>query len=97
VPPLVSPALGAIGFSPNVLLNTLAVTAVVVYLMVYVVMPRYTRLLQRWLSHKTPRPCGSGSSGLARTNHRLQAHPSENPEGRTQRLHASVNVRNHAE
>lgn len=49
VPQLVSPALGAIGFSPNVLLNTLAVTAVVVYLMVYVVMPRYTRLLQRWL------------------------------------------------
>jgi antibiotic biosynthesis monooxygenase (ABM) superfamily enzyme len=49
VPRLVSPALGAIGFSPNVLLNTLAVTAVVVYLMVYVVMPRYTRQLQRWL------------------------------------------------
>lgn len=49
VPRLVSPALGAIGASPNVLLNTLAVTAVVVYLMVYVVMPRYTRLLQRWL------------------------------------------------
>jgi uncharacterized protein len=49
VPQLVSPTLGAIGFSPNVVLRTLAVTAVVVYLMVYVVMPRYTRLLQRWL------------------------------------------------
>jgi antibiotic biosynthesis monooxygenase (ABM) superfamily enzyme len=49
VPRLVSPALGAIGFPPNVLLSTLAVTAVVVYLMVYVVMPRYTRLVQRWL------------------------------------------------
>ena len=49
VPQLVSSALGAIGFPPNVLLNTLAVTAVIVYLMVYVVMPRYTRLLQRWL------------------------------------------------
>jgi antibiotic biosynthesis monooxygenase (ABM) superfamily enzyme len=49
VPRLLSPALGAMGFSPNLLLNTLAVTAVVVYLMVYVVMPRYTRLLQRWL------------------------------------------------
>jgi uncharacterized protein len=49
VPRLVLPALGAIGFSPNVPLNTLAVTAVIVYLMVYVVMPRYTRLLQRWL------------------------------------------------
>ena len=49
VPQLVRPALGAVGFPPNVLLNTLAVTAVIVYLMVYVVMPRYTRLLQRWL------------------------------------------------
>jgi antibiotic biosynthesis monooxygenase (ABM) superfamily enzyme len=49
VPQLLSPALGAIGFSPNVLLRTLVVTAVVVYLMVYVIMPRYTRLLQRWL------------------------------------------------
>jgi len=49
VPRLVSPALRALGFSPNVLLNTLAATAVVVYLMVYVIMPRYTRLLQRWL------------------------------------------------
>jgi uncharacterized protein len=49
VPQLVSPALGAIGFPPNVLLHTLTVTAVVVYLMTYMVMPRYTRLLQRWL------------------------------------------------
>jgi len=49
VPRLVLPALGAIGFSPNVLTNTLVVTAVVVFLMVYVVMPRYTRLAQRWL------------------------------------------------
>ena len=49
VPQLVTPALGAIGFSPNVLLNTLATTAVVVYLMVYVIMPRYTRLVRRWL------------------------------------------------
>jgi antibiotic biosynthesis monooxygenase (ABM) superfamily enzyme len=49
VPRLVSPALSAIGFSPNVLLDTLAATAVVVYLMVYVVMPRYTRLLRHWL------------------------------------------------
>jgi antibiotic biosynthesis monooxygenase (ABM) superfamily enzyme len=49
VPQLVSPAFGAIGFSHNVLLHTFAVTAVVVYLMIYVVMPRYTRLLKRWL------------------------------------------------
>ena len=49
VPRIVKPALGAIGFPSNALLNTLAVTAVIVYLMVYVVMPRYTRLVQRWL------------------------------------------------
>lgn len=49
VPQLVRPALGAIGFPSNVFLTTLAVTAVIVYLMVYVVMPRYTRLLRRWL------------------------------------------------
>jgi antibiotic biosynthesis monooxygenase (ABM) superfamily enzyme len=49
VPRLVSPALRAAGIPPNVFLNTLAVTAVVVYLIIYVVMPRYTRLLQRWL------------------------------------------------
>jgi antibiotic biosynthesis monooxygenase (ABM) superfamily enzyme len=49
VPQLVLPAVRAIGFSPNLLLDTLAVTTVVVYLMVFVIMPRYTRLLQRWL------------------------------------------------
>jgi len=49
VPRLVRPALGAIGFPPDVFLNTLVVTAVIVYLMVYVIMPRYTRLLRRWL------------------------------------------------
>jgi antibiotic biosynthesis monooxygenase (ABM) superfamily enzyme len=48
VPHLVSPALGAVGIY-NTLITTLAVTALVVYLMVYVVMPRYTRLVQRWL------------------------------------------------
>ena len=49
VPQLVRPVLGAIGFPPNVPLNALVVTGVTVYLMVYVVMPRYTRLLRRWL------------------------------------------------
>ncbi len=48
VPYLVSPVLAAAGIS-NVLITTLAVTGLVVYLMVYVVMPRYTRLVQRWL------------------------------------------------
>lgn len=49
VPFLVKPAIQSAGVSTNYLLTTLAVTAVVVFLMVYVVMPRYTRLVQRWL------------------------------------------------
>ncbi len=49
VPHLVSPVLHLAGVPSSLLLTTLAVTAVVVFLMVYVVMPRYTRLVQRWL------------------------------------------------
>jgi len=41
--------LHALGLPNNRILGTLTVTGVVVFLMVYVVMPRYTRLLQRWL------------------------------------------------
>jgi uncharacterized protein len=49
VPFLVSPLLRNSGAADNVLLTTLVVTAIVVLLMVYVVMPRYTKLLKRWL------------------------------------------------
>ena len=49
VPLVVAPALRLAGVPPGVPITTLAVTAVVVFLMVYVVMPRYTRLVQRWL------------------------------------------------
>jgi hypothetical protein len=49
VPFAVSPALLALGVPASLPVTTLAVTAVVVFLMVYVVMPRYTRLVQRWL------------------------------------------------
>jgi antibiotic biosynthesis monooxygenase (ABM) superfamily enzyme len=49
VPFAVSPVLRLVGAPARLPLTTLAVTAVVVFLMVYVVMPRYTRLLQRWL------------------------------------------------
>lgn len=49
VPIVVSPVLRAAGIPASLPLTTLAVTAVVVFLMVYVVMPRYTRLVQRWL------------------------------------------------
>ncbi len=49
VPLLVTPVLQSLAFPSNRFTSTLAVTGVVVFLMVYVVMPRYTRLLQRWL------------------------------------------------
>lgn len=49
VPLAVVPALRSVGVPASLPITTLAVTAVVVFLMVYVVMPRYTRLVQRWL------------------------------------------------
>ena len=49
VPLVVVPALRGLGVPDSLPLTTLAVTAVVVFLMVYGVMPRYTRLVQRWL------------------------------------------------
>lgn len=49
VPLLVEPALTGIGLHPSHPLTMLVVTAVVVFLMVYVVMPRYTRLIRKWL------------------------------------------------
>lgn len=49
VPFAVAPTLSKIGVPASLPITTLAVTAVVVFLMVYVVMPRYTRLVQRWL------------------------------------------------
>jgi antibiotic biosynthesis monooxygenase (ABM) superfamily enzyme len=49
VPLLVVPALRTLGAPDSPLLTTLAVTGIVVFLMVYVVMPRYTKLVQRWL------------------------------------------------
>lgn len=42
-------ALQWLGIPHSLPMTTLAVTAVVVFMMVYVVMPRYTRLVQRWL------------------------------------------------
>ena len=49
VPLAVVPVLAKLGVPDTLPLHTLAVTGVVVFLMVYVVMPRYTRLMQRWL------------------------------------------------
>ncbi len=49
VPLIVMPALRLAGIPANHYFDVLMVTGTVVALMVYVVMPRYTRLLQRWL------------------------------------------------
>ncbi len=49
VPLLVTPLLHFLGLPNNRFVGTFTVTGVVVFLMVYVVMPRYTRLLRRWL------------------------------------------------
>jgi uncharacterized protein len=49
VPYAVAPLLRASGLPRSAPLTTLVVTAVVVFLMVYLVMPRYTRVVRRWL------------------------------------------------
>lgn len=46
---LVRPLLRNLGAPDSPLLATLVVTGTVVFLMVYVVMPRYTKLIKRWL------------------------------------------------
>ena len=48
-PMLVRPLLTYAGIDDNPFVTMFLVTAVVVFLMTYVVMPRYTRLLGRWL------------------------------------------------
>jgi antibiotic biosynthesis monooxygenase (ABM) superfamily enzyme len=49
VPLIVLPVLRYLQIPENHYFDTLIVTGTVVSLMVYVVMPRYTRLIQRWL------------------------------------------------
>lgn len=49
VPLAVVPALRAIGLTGNHYLNTFAVTGIICALMVYLIMPRYTRIVHRWL------------------------------------------------
>lgn len=48
-PFVVTPVLQYLGVPNNRFITTFAVTGIVVYLMVYVVMPRYTKRIQRWL------------------------------------------------
>jgi len=45
----VSPVLRLLGVPDNYFLTTLVVTGAVVFLMVYIVMPHYTKLIRRWL------------------------------------------------
>lgn len=49
IPLVMLPLLHQLGMPQNRYVDTLLVTGTVVSLMVYVVMPRYTRLIQRWL------------------------------------------------
>lgn len=49
VPRVVVPVLRPLGWDGNRFITTLFVTATVVFLMAYVVMPRYTKLVRRWL------------------------------------------------
>jgi antibiotic biosynthesis monooxygenase (ABM) superfamily enzyme len=48
-PLAVVPALQLFGMPDNRFLTTLFITATVVFLMVYVIMPRYTKLVRKWL------------------------------------------------
>jgi len=49
IPLVVAPVLEFLGIPNDRLTATFVVTGLVVFLMVYLVMPRYTRLVQRWL------------------------------------------------
>jgi antibiotic biosynthesis monooxygenase (ABM) superfamily enzyme len=46
---IVLPALRHLGIPDHRWINTFAVTGTIVMLMVYVIMPRYTKLVKRWL------------------------------------------------
>lgn len=50
VPPLLAPVLKVAPILARPWLGNLIVAAVIVYLMVFIVMPRYTRLIARWLN-----------------------------------------------
>lgn len=51
VPLIMLPLLRQLGVPQNGYLDVLWVTGTIVALMVYLIMPRYTRLLRRWLFH----------------------------------------------
>lgn len=49
IPLLVTPVLRAAGVPPTPFIDVLAGTGIIVALMIYVIMPHYTRLVHRWL------------------------------------------------
>ena len=49
VPLIVSPVLRLVGIPEHRLFTAFVVTGTIVMLMVYVIMPRYTKLVKRWL------------------------------------------------
>jgi uncharacterized protein len=49
VPMIVSPALRLLGLPDHRVFTTFVVTVTIVVLMVYVIMPRYTKLVKQWL------------------------------------------------
>ena len=49
VPLIIGSALQQLGIPDVRFLTTLVVTGIIVFLMVYLVMPRYTKLIQQWL------------------------------------------------
>ena len=49
VPLVVLPALSALGMASNRLVSTLIVTGIAVAMMVYFIMPHYTKLVRKWL------------------------------------------------
>jgi len=51
IPLAVSPLLRHVGIPEARYFDTLFITGAIVFLMVYFVMPRYTKLVQRWLFH----------------------------------------------
>lgn len=49
IPMLALPLLRSLGVPANHYADTLVITGIIVALMVYMIMPRYTKLIQRWL------------------------------------------------
>ena len=49
VPLIVTPLLRQLGLPQNRYIDTLCITGTIVSLMIYLIMPRYTKLIKRWL------------------------------------------------